>query len=458
MSGHGEIGSRKLLKEEFVSGLTGSSKLEILALSTIVPGVAVIRHWSAYYSGRWSSKQKDDDQAFCRSRRFLISIFLDSMSVIMPVLCFITVLADWVYVNTTFSVILFIWVLAKRFGSTATTHTEGSNLSSLRTSILSYRVSMMTVTCLCILAVDFKIFPRRYAKAETYGIGLMDLGVGSFVLANALVSKQARCSKMGGWRTTLKSVTPLLILGFGRLIFTRGVDYQVHVGEYGVHWNFFFTLAAVSILTSLTKLHPKYCGLLGLSILGVYQVLLMSGLNEYLLSNERALDIISLNKEGIFSVFGYWGMYLVGVYLGHSLLFQNNVTKVGLARARICCLSIFFWLLTFILDKYLERVSRRMCNLSYVVLVLAQNFQVLSIMTMSDLVPGKKPSLLEEAIDQNLLAVFLLANLLTGAVNLGMDTLSSSAVAAFGILSGYSMLLVGFVGLARFHGIRLKFW
>lgn len=42
---------------------------------------------------------------------------------------------------------------------------------------------------------------------------------------------------------------------------------QVHRGEYGVHWNFFFTLAAVSILTSIINIQPQYSGILGVAIL-----------------------------------------------------------------------------------------------------------------------------------------------------------------------------------------------
>ena len=141
-----------------------------------------------------------------------------------------------------------------------------------------FSLLQMLITCLCILSVDFTIFPRRYAKTETYGTSLvrfwhiclplgsklvisncilhkqMDLGVGSFVLANAIVSRQARDVSSGwvilltllvvqhyvnlfhlfnlhcfrNWITGLKATAPLLLLGFIRLVTTSGVDYQVN--------------------------------------------------------------------------------------------------------------------------------------------------------------------------------------------------------------------------------------
>ncbi|KAG8122659.1 putative Phosphatidylinositol-glycan biosynthesis class W protein [Naja naja] len=49
-------------------------------------------------------------------------------------------------------------------------------------SITSLRVFINLWTSINILAVDFPQYPRRYAKTESYGTGVMDLGVGIFVL------------------------------------------------------------------------------------------------------------------------------------------------------------------------------------------------------------------------------------------------------------------------------------
>lgn len=54
---------------------------------------------------------------------------------------------------------------------------------------------------------------------------------------------------------------------------------------------------------------------------------------------------------------------------------------------------------------------------------------------------------------------FLLqANILTGLVNLSVDTLSASSLTAFMILSVYSFTLCMVAGLAQFCGVRMKFW
>ncbi|KAL9663582.1 hypothetical protein QQ045_018971 [Rhodiola kirilowii] len=162
----------KRLKEEFVSNLTGSSMLEIVALSTIVPVLMLLPH-----------------------------------TLRLPGI------AGWTY-EAAVLLLLSLLLSFKR--------SKQERPNSLRQSISSYRVAMMVVTCLCILAVDFNIFPRRYAKTETYGSSLMNLGVGSFVLANALVSREARNMATSNWKTAITSTSPLVILGIVRLVSTMG--------------------------------------------------------------------------------------------------------------------------------------------------------------------------------------------------------------------------------------------
>ncbi|XP_028125113.1 uncharacterized protein At4g17910-like isoform X3 [Camellia sinensis] len=421
----------KHLKEQFVSNLTGSSMLEVIALATAVPALIFLRHCfcSADKQDPNTMKislKKNDDVivAFKSWRDYMALMITDFLSIVLPILLFFTVLSEWTCLCAVLLILLLIFsIVAKRHRAPLYVEDE---FGSLRTNISSYRVSIMIVTCLCILAVDFKIFPRRHAKTETYGTSLMDLGVGSFVLANSLVSRQARGFSTLKLRNALQSTSPLIILGIARLVSTAHVDYQVHVGEYGVHWNFFFTLAAVSILTSIINVPPKYSGVLGSLIL-----------------------------------VGYWGMYLVGVQLGSYLFFGNSrqVSRSNKwARIRVWILSFLFWLLAMLLDRNVERVSRRTCNMAYVTFVLAQNLQVLAILMLSYYIPGHKISVLEEAFNRNQLASFLLANLLTGLVNLFVDTLFASSFSALAILVVYMFILSLLVGFADFYGIKLKFW
>lgn len=128
-------------------------------------------------------------------------------------------------------------------------------------AVSNARVWTNLFTAIAILAVDFHIFPRRFAKTETYGVSVMDVGIGSFIIANGAVGPETRRSYpqlfsfklyMKSFIQCLKSLGPCLILGLVRLLTVKAADYQQHVSEYGVHWNFFFTLATVKVSLSMT--------------------------------------------------------------------------------------------------------------------------------------------------------------------------------------------------------------
>lgn len=53
--------------------------------------------------------------------------------------------------------------------------------------VSNFRVYVLICIVICILVVDFNVFLRRFCKVEIFGIGLMDIGVGFFIVANGIV-------------------------------------------------------------------------------------------------------------------------------------------------------------------------------------------------------------------------------------------------------------------------------
>ena len=199
-----------------------------------------------------------------------------------------------------------------------------------RPLLTNYRGGMMITTILAILAVDFPIFPRRFAKVETWGTSLMDLGVGSFVFSAGVVSARSlykdndqgvRPNIITRMVTATRHTIPLLILGVVRLISVKGLEYAEHVTEYGVHWNFFFTIACLppfveladSLLNVLFR-SPKFkYTFLAIIISLVYELVLNNTrLLSYILISPRGPSLLSKNREGVFSFIGYLSIFLAG--------------------------------------------------------------------------------------------------------------------------------------------------
>ncbi|KAF8379065.1 hypothetical protein HHK36_028492 [Tetracentron sinense] len=81
--------------------------------------------------------------------------------------------------------------------------------------------------------------------------------------------------------------------------------------------------------------------------------------------------------------------------------------------------------------------------------------QVLAILMLSDFIPGRRTSVLEEAFNRNLLGSFLLANVLTGLINMYVDTIFASSITALVILVAYAFVLSVLTGFADFSGIKI---
>ncbi|KAH9921820.1 GWT1-domain-containing protein [Fomitopsis serialis] len=409
-------------------------------------------------------------------------------------------------------------------------------------ALTTYRAHMLLLTFLAILAVDFRVFPRMLAKCETYGVSLMDIGVGSFIFSQGIISAvpliknpayltQPLFPKMV---TTARKCLPIFVLGFVRTLSVKGVEYPEHQTEYGTHWNFFITLASIPILEVL--LHPVMVrlpiSLLGVSVALLQQLVLSHGLTDYVLNAPRT-GLISENKEGIVSLSGYLAVHLLGLSTGTLLLpptpsyFRKRQQELARAPSprrsahthdsdsesddstgprrpgqttttaverrendktaiELCSYAVLWWALLGG-SKLLgigNGVSRRLVNLQYILWIAAYNVSFILGYMCLDLaffasplskstyspysklkvqhdpvmlkkddrhghtVEGSAPALLD-AINKNGLALFLLANLATGVVNLSMKTMYASDAVAMAVLSAYALAICGVAWVFR---------
>ncbi|KAH7390808.1 GPI-anchored wall transfer protein 1 [Phaeosphaeria sp. MPI-PUGE-AT-0046c] len=472
----------KQMKEAWVSGHTGGSVADVNSVSLAMPLSILL--WSVIQS----------------RMRLFTPYTLPAFFVDLLLNCGVTLFATTIYSSTPWvlnSLLLLpaiiIFVLEKPAShrrDAARPHKKDDDAKEgkldplpVKPFITNYRGAMMVITCVAILAVDFRVFPRRFAKVENWGTSLMDMGVGSFVFTAGVVSVRSALKEGTGRRpalsqrlvTSVRHSIPLLVLGTVRLISVKGLDYAEHVSEYGIHWNFFFTLGFlppfVALFQAAFDLVPSYA-VLSCVLAAVYEILLdWTSLGSYILIAPRT-NLLSKNREGIFSFIGYLAIFLAGQSLGsialprQKPLPKNAPFSVLLRRTilgRLALASLIWTALFYFSTSYYGlrlSVSRRIANLPYFLWVSSFNSYQITICCAIEtiLFPHlyKATSAVEEkqrssdatsnvlySFNRNGLAVFLVANLLTGLVNMTMPTLHMGVLQSMGVLIAYTGAVAG---------------
>ncbi|NWH90089.1 PIGW protein, partial [Aegithalos caudatus] len=502
--------SQKQLKEAFISNLNGTSLLEISAGLSLPPlcllcrGLLLILYY--LHHGKPVSSRK-------------YSLLLDFLVLVSPLLFSCTVLSPAIFfipfILAAFCAAIFSKIYSQRkrearapFGQIVEEFQKACLDPNCIPAITVFRVYVNVLTSISILAVDFPQYPRRYAKAETYGTGVMDLGVGAFLFGNALVCPEVRQQSRGtqprfsGVGRQALSVWPLIALGVGRLLSVKSIEYHEHASEYGLHWNFFFTLAlvrlAASLLLAVFPIHQAWLAAVALAVL--YQLLLSTtSLKAFILhgsdGRDSRLGFLDANREGLLSLLGYLAIYLASVQVGQWLQRGRSSVRGWLAAlGGLAGAVLLLWVLLQLCQACAEPVSRRMANLPFCTWVLAHCLLLLGLFLLTDLTllftkllvrgssvpccwevvqpPGSRkkhgteavlrdklsqPCLIS-AINKNQLLFFLLANVMTGAVNILIDTIHSKAAFTLCILHLYMFLNCLIMYILHARNIVLKFW
>ncbi|XP_033738572.1 phosphatidylinositol-glycan biosynthesis class W protein-like [Pecten maximus] len=471
--------SYRELHEQFVSDHVGTTSAEVSAI-LCATGIAVFSR-ACVQMFLWK----------ITPRFTWYTVAIDHVCLVLPLQLILTVWSEYISLCLLCILVLSLAVVILKLNSRRF-KTKWLSWSEIRdrhidpqlSFINNFRGYVLVYTAISILGVDFSIFPRRFCKAETYGTGVMDTGVGLFVISNAIVSPEARGKHINrGIRCLVKnliSCLPLLILGLLRCALTKGANYNVHVSEYGVHWNFFITLAALKIMSTLFYISvPEFLwSLCALGVVVGYQYSLdYWGVRDYLLHGEDGQGgregLINANREGIFSCLGFFALYVFGTEIG-KMIFRYERSTMSAWRTLLVVMavtSMFFWAIYNISAlAYGESVSRRFANLTYVLWILALSTQTMSVLLLVDLIveylrlsagvtiQTKPTTGLLNAINYNGLFYFLLSNLLTGLVNVSMATIHMPPLPSLLILTLYMSSLSAIFVHLFVRRVTLKFW
>ena len=220
---------------------------------------------------------------------------------------------------------------------------------------------------------------------------MQDLGVSSFMFSSALVSRLARPSLHPPTSppnqpppplraaSFVRSVLPLYALGLARFITVTAADYQAHVSEYGVHWNFFLTMAVVTTIMHVLPLRQQHALPAAAALALLHQAALSLGARAYILHAPRTGGFFSANREGIVGSLGYMAIYLSSVAIGARCFSLPPAAKTRFLAGAAAAAAAAFAACEHVWGI---QASRRLMNLPYLLVSIAANCFGLALCTL----------------------------------------------------------------------------
>jgi len=165
--------------------------------------------------------------------------------------------------------------------------------------------------------------------------------------------------------------------------------------------------------------------------------------DSYLISLDNLrINFIDANREGIFSLGGYVCLYLIGIYIGKIII--HNECNYYFKQ-----MSIQFLIAMIILCLISFNPSRKLCNLSYITSTTGLACMCIACFSIIQWLLLRKglfiESILLKNINQKGLDMFLLANILTGIINLNINTIDISDLISLIIILIYMFIVTIFI-------------
>ncbi|XP_073942268.1 uncharacterized protein, partial [Choristoneura fumiferana] len=211
--------------------------------------------------------------------------------------------------------------------------------------------------------------------------------------------------------------------------------FPVHTFYYSVFFILFYWTSATSILT-----------------LVVHEFSLWVGLQAWVFGGEPRTNLLSANREGISSCLGYISMYLFAAHF-KTKVYDRTVTRLSII-CRMAVGSILLWTGSIIVNHY-SPASRTLANAGYCIYLEATFLSITTFMYFIEIQFQDSENKLQfdvplilSAINRNGLLYFLIANLMTGLINLSIRTLaisSSLAIIIFILYMAMSLIVSTFL-------------